>query len=101
MKKSKAKSLINTRIQYGPHAFAELAVWEPPVIVIGSKHKYKYRLAYVVHRCCVLRYDNEARKGDHRHYGALQRPYHFISIRQLIQDFLADIARWNHENGEN
>jgi hypothetical protein len=70
------------------------------VIVIGSSHKYKYRLAYVVRRRCVLRYDNEIGKGDHHHYDAVQSAYQFISVRRLIQDFLADIARWNHENGE-
>ena len=28
-------------------------------------HGFKYRLAFVVNGVCVLRYDNEAGKGDH------------------------------------
>ncbi len=33
----------------------------------GSSHGFKYRLAYVVDGVCVVRYDNEVDKGDHRH----------------------------------
>jgi hypothetical protein len=47
----------------------------------------------------VLRYDNEAGKGDHRHRGAQESGYGFISLAQLLTDFAADIERWNHENG--
>ena len=35
----------------------------------GSTHDYKYALAYVVAGQCVIRYDNEAGKGDHKHFG--------------------------------
>jgi hypothetical protein len=38
--------------------------------VRGSRHQYKYRLVLVVNDDCVLRYDNEAGKGDHKHVGA-------------------------------
>jgi len=42
----------------------------------------------------VLRYDNEAGKGDHKHVGAaeLEEPYHFVSRQQLLDDFFADVA---------
>lgn len=43
---------------------------------------------------CVLRYDNEAGKGDHRHVGERDTPYVFFSIDQLLDDFLADVAAW-------
>nr|WP_229259362.1 DUF6516 family protein [Duganella aceris] len=57
-------------------------------------------LAYVVNGRCVLRYDNEAGKDDHRHYGRLEPPYNYRSIQQLMADFEADIKRWNNENGD-
>ncbi|MHA4867110.1 toxin-antitoxin system TumE family protein [Duganella sp. PWIR1] len=98
MKNQKAKSLIHKRMEHAPNVFTETVVWELPQAVIGSTHRYKYRLAYVVNSSCVLRYDNEARKGDHRHYGETQSPYHFSSLRQLLDDFRTDIARWNNEN---
>lgn len=98
MKKPRARLLTRKRVQYWPDAFVERVIWELPAAAAGPVHGYKYRLAYVVNGNCVLRYDNEARKGDHRHYGEVQSPYHFSSLEQLLTDFHNDIARWNHEN---
>jgi hypothetical protein len=50
-------------------AFAELGVWRIPAPVRGSQHEFRYRLALAVDGKCVLRYDNEPGKGDHRHVG--------------------------------
>jgi len=94
----KAVELICTRVAYSALAFAELALWRLPKSVEGSLHKFKYRLAYVVRGECVLRYDNEGGKGDHRHFGGKERAYVFTTPEQLIADFQNDIARWNHEN---
>jgi hypothetical protein len=52
----------------------------------------------VVDDVCVLRYDNESGKGDHRHVGTHEHAYRFASPSQLVADFERDIARWNHEN---
>lgn len=65
----------------------------------GSGHALKYRLAYVVGRVCVIRYDNEAGKGDHRHWGGKESAYRFSTPEKLLADFQRDIERWNHENG--
>ena len=75
-------------------------VWLLPKPLPPSKHLFKYRLAYVVDQVCVIRYDNELGKGDHRHFGAREQPYRFSSPKQLIADFEADIARWNRENSD-
>ena len=90
--------LLSTRIVYSGSAFAELILWRLPKPLEGSWHEFKYRLAYVVRGKCVLRYDNEAGKGDHRHINAKERAYVFTTPDQLIADFQHDIARWNHEN---
>ena len=74
--------------------FIEVIVWSLPEPLSGSPHSLKYRLAYVVDNECVLRYDNEAGKGDHRHVGTKQMPYVFVSVDQLLDDFLADVAAW-------
>ena len=47
---------------------------------------------------CVLRYDNERDKGDHRHFGKRESLYVFSTPDQLMSDFNADIARWHREN---
>jgi hypothetical protein len=47
---------------------------------------------------CVLRYDNEAGKGDHVHLGTIERPYLFVDIDRLTADFLADAKEWLNDN---
>ena len=94
----KAVELIRTRITYSEAAFAELMLWRVPKPVQGSSHGFKYRLAYVVDDVCVLRYDNESGKGDHRHFNNKERAYDFSAPDQLIAGFQHDIARWNREN---
>jgi hypothetical protein len=76
-------------------AFAELVVWRLPRSLRGSAHPFKYRLAYVVDGTCVLRFDNEAGKGDHMHMGNVESPYAFISPERLVADFWAEVDRWN------
>ena len=93
-----AVQLVRTRIAFSASAFAELVLWQLPEPVAGSAHGYKYRLAYVVNGICVLRYDNEAGKGDHRHFDGKESLYKFSTPEQLIADFQHDIARWNNEN---
>jgi hypothetical protein len=94
----RARQIINQRKPHGNNATAQMVVWQVPQPVSGSTHLFKYRLAYVVNDVCVLRYDNEAGKGDHRHWGDTQSVYTFSGIAALIDDFYADIQRWNHEN---
>jgi hypothetical protein len=55
-------------------------------------------LAYVVRGVCVVRYDNEAGKSDHRHFGERETKYSFTTPEALIEAFERDIARWNREN---
>ncbi len=94
----KATLIARTRIVYSANSFAELVLWRVPTPVLGSAHEFKYRLAYVVEAVCVVRYDNEVGKGDHRHFGAVESAYRFTTPEQLIADFQKDIARWNDEN---
>ena len=74
--------------------FIEVVVWRLPEPLSGSAHDFKYRLAYVVEGECVLRYDNESGKRDHRHMAGKETKYMFVSVDQLLDDFLADVARW-------
>ena len=96
----KAVQLVQTRITYSETAFAELVLWRVPKPVAGSTPEFKYRLAYVVQDECVVRYDNESGKGDHRHFARTERSYKFTTVDQLIADFQKDIARWNSENSD-
>jgi hypothetical protein len=57
----------------------------------SSTHPYKYRLAYIANQRCVLRFDNEAGKGDHKHVGEREIPYRFTDVDSLQSDFWAEV----------
>ena len=67
----KATLLVRRRIVLAQDAFAEVVIWRVPQHVPPSTHDFKYRLGYVVAGECVVRFDNDQGKGDHRHIGAL------------------------------
>ena len=94
----KAKLLVRQRVEVHSSAFAELVIWQLPEPLAGSAHSFKYRLAYVVGGICVLRYDNEAGKGDHRHWDEQESRYRFKAPDLLMADFFEDIQRYNHEH---
>jgi len=98
MTNMKAVSLLDRTIPYAEGRFAQVLVWQVPRPVRGSNHGFKYSLAYVVDGVCVLRYDNEAGKGDHKHLGGVESRYVFTDLSRLLLDFQTDIARWNDEN---
>ncbi len=81
------------RVDLANDRFVDLAVWELPAPLPGSTHPFKYRLALVVAGVCVLRYDNEAGKGDHKHLGGREAPYPFTDLKRLAQDFWDDVSR--------
>jgi hypothetical protein len=94
----KARELFNRRVPVAEQAFAELVLWELAEPLVGSEHPYKYRLAFVVAGTCVLRYDNEAGKGDHKHARGKETKYRFVSVEKLVADFFEEITRWKNEN---
>jgi hypothetical protein len=95
-----AKELFRRRIAYSESTFAELVLWLLPSPLLGSTHCYKYRLAYVVNGVCVLRYDNEAGKGDHRHFKGKEFGYTFENVDALLSAFQRDIERIDHEDSD-
>jgi len=90
----KAEMLIRERYVLAEDVFAEIVVWRAPESVRGSRHDLKYGLALVAKGESVLRYDNEAGKGDHRHVGRREMPYRFVSADELLADFWADVDQW-------
>ncbi|MBA3477489.1 MAG: hypothetical protein H0T52_03675 [Lautropia sp.] len=95
----RATALIRRRVVLAADAFVEIVVWRLHQPLPSSSHEFKYRLAYVVESECVLRYDNELGKGDHRHFGTEETSYTFSTPDQLMADFNADVMRWNSEHG--
>ena len=73
----------------------ELVVWRVPEPVRPSEHGFKYRAAFAIDGVRVVGFDNERGKGDHFHVRGAERRYTFVSVEQLIEDFIAavDAAR--------
>lgn len=98
MANADASLIQKRRVRLDDASFVELVIWRVSKPLAGSGHCFKYRLALVANEACVLRYDNEAGKGDHRHIGASEAPVRFVSMEQLLDDFWADVARWRKDN---
>jgi hypothetical protein len=89
-----AELLLNERHIVAENTFVEMMVWILPFFLPGSQHIFKYRLALVLDGVYVLRYDNEAGKGDHKHNGMIEIPYKFTTPERLINDFWSDVDKW-------
>ncbi|WP_417231477.1 toxin-antitoxin system TumE family protein [Brevundimonas sp.] len=87
----KAVGVLHERKVVGDDAFVEIIIWSVPRPVPGSTHGFKYSLALIVNHRCVLRYDNERGKGDHRHIDDQQFQYRFESLSTLLADFWKDV----------
>lgn len=87
----KAELLMRERLTLSSRAFVEIAIWRLAKPLSGSAHRYKYRLAYIVNSACVLRYDNETSKGDHKHLNEIDAPYDFTDLDTLQADFWTDV----------
>ena len=87
----KAELLIRERVVYPNGALTEMVVWRLPTPAPPSRHRFKYRLVYVVGGRRVLGYDNERGKGDHRHFGDREEVFAFSSIEQLLFKFRSEV----------
>ena len=91
---TKAELLVDERHVLDMETFAEIVIWRLPRSARGSARRFKYRLALVVHGVCVLRYDNEAGKGDHRHMRDAKEAYVFTDPSAILADFWRDVEEW-------
>lgn len=71
----------------------EMVVWELDAPVNGCGHRFKYRLfcGQLDTGACLIRYDNERGKGDHRHVADKEQPYSVTSMEGLFADFEQDV----------
>jgi len=87
-----AKLIYREKFIYADGAIREMVLWQLPETTSERPHGLKYRLYYgLSDGTCVVRYDNETGKGDHKHCGAQEELYRFTDVETLLADFLADI----------
>jgi hypothetical protein len=87
----KAELVIRERLIFPDQSLVEMVVWREPTPVSPTKHGFKYRLVYIVNGRCVLGYDNERGKGDHRHTDVREEAFDFVSIDNLLDRFVAEV----------
>lgn len=93
---AEATCLINSKVIQGDWII-QRTVWVLPVTSAERPHSLKYRLFCGDATHCLVRYDNEAGKGDHRHYGQHEEPYAFTTLEALLEDFQSDVIRLTQE----
>lgn len=89
--------IIDSKVVMG-RWIVQRKVWVLPGGGAERPHGLKYSLFCGDAAQCLVRYDNEAGKGDHRHYGAREEPYIFTTLETLLEDFQADIIRLTQES---
>lgn len=88
-----ARKIIRYKKERGGRII-EVVVWHLSEPLPGSNHPYKYRLFYGnADGSCIVRYDNERGKGDHRHVADKEEPYTFSTLLRLIEEFEAETER--------
>ena len=78
----------------------EIKIWQVKPSA-DKPHGYKYSLVYIVNDTRVIGYDNAEMKGDHKHYGTIEKDYDFKGINRLLEDFYKDIEKYREGNYEN
>ena len=69
----------------------EMVIWQLPTPTPDRPHGLKYRLWAGRDGKTLVRYDNEAGKGDHMHVGRAEKPYVWRDMSALVEDFLNDV----------
>jgi hypothetical protein len=89
----KARLLFHERRLFDDGAIIEMRIWRVPEPVPPTTHGMKYSLFYGYPGRRLVGYDNERAKGDHRHLNNQELRYTFVSVEQLVADFLGDVRR--------
>lgn len=88
----KADLLFYAKRIYPEGSIKEMVIWKLPRVEPDRPHGLKYRLYYgAADGTCLVRYDNEKGKGDHRHLGGKEESYRFENVEVLVADFQRDI----------
>ncbi len=91
----KAQLLHRSKLVYPDGAIREMVIWRVPTPTTERPHGLKYRLYYGdAAGNCLVRYDNETGKGDHKHIRGKEEAYTFTTVETLVADFQRDIDRF-------
>ncbi len=88
----KATLIHEYRQKFPNGARVDVVIWQLPDATAERPHRLKSSLNYcTADGATLVRYDNERGKGDHKHVAGQELAYKFKSLRQLFEDFRADV----------
>jgi hypothetical protein len=90
---AKAVLIYQDKAALADGSIVEMTIWRLPATTGERPHGLKFSLFYGRPGERIIGYDNEAGKGDHRHYRGQEAPYLFRGVDQMIADFLADVEK--------
>ena len=83
----------NRRLDLANGVIIQIRIWKLPRQTDERPHGLKYSLFYGRKGERIIGYDNEAGKGDHRHYRDREELYDFVTMEQLVADFWNDVKK--------
>jgi len=94
----RAKLIYHEKFIYADGAIREMVLWKLPNKTSDRPHGLKYRLYYgLSDGTCIVRYDNESGKGNHKHIKGKEKSYQFKDVETLVADFLEEIEKARKE----
>jgi hypothetical protein len=94
----KGKLIYHEKYIYADGAIREMVLWQISKKTSDRPYGLKYRLYYgLADGTCLIRYDNESGKGDHRHIKGHEEPYQFKDVEISVADFLKKIEKVRKE----
>jgi hypothetical protein len=89
-----ARLLYREKYIYSDGAIREMILLQLPSETPDRAHGLKYRLYYgLADGTCLVRFDNESGKGDHKHVGGQEKSYRFTDVETLVADFIVEIEK--------
>jgi hypothetical protein len=88
-----AQLLLSRRLDLASGLIVQIKIWRLPQTSDERPHGLKYSLFFGRDGERIVGYDNEAGKGDHRHYRDQEEPYYFTTMENLIRDFWNDVGK--------
>jgi hypothetical protein len=89
----KATKLFHDKATLPDGSIVEMTIWQLATANPERPHGLKYSLYDGRAGERLVGYGNERGKGDHKHIAGREQRYRFVSVEQLVADFLADVER--------
>ena len=90
---ARAEIIEDEKFRLDSGEIVQIKVWRLPEATKERPHGLRYRLFFGRPGERIVGYDNEAGKGDHRHYRDREERYSFTTLESLFADFWDDVRK--------